>query len=365
MKIIIDSYIPYIKGTLDNVADVVYLSYKEITPDSVKNADALIIRTRTKCDAKLLDGSKVRFIASATIGYDHIDAKYCSDNNIRWTNAPGCNALSVVQYIASALSILANNNQAKLSNMTIGVVGVGAVGSKVAQLAEDFGMRVLLNDPPRARIEKGTSFASLAEICEEADIITFHTLLNVSGQDKTLHLADHHFFKSLKKKPVIINAARGEVIDTNALLSAMDAEMVADVVLDCWENEPDINRELLAKTTLATPHIAGYSADGKANAATHSVRAVSRFFSLGFDDWQVNDLPAPYGIDLSSVSNINRFFLDTYDIEKDSLQLKANPDAFEDLRSHYPFRREPKAYIGMMNDRLRNDFERKFKVFLK
>lgn len=363
MKIIIDSYIPYIQGVFDSVADVVYLPFAEITAENVRDADALIIRTRTRCDEKLLKGSKVKFIASATIGYDHIDAEYCRKNNIRWTNAPSCNALSVAQYLASALSFLAVKNNFELASKTIGIVGVGAVGSKVAELATSFGMRILLNDPPRARREKSTEFIPLTQICEEADIITFHTLLNLSGEDKTYHLADEQFFNSLKKKPVIINSARGEIIETQALLKAIQGEKVSDVILDCWENEPNADCKLLHKTTLATPHIAGYSADGKANAATYVVQSVSKFFSLGLDNWQVSSLPKPYPLDFSQTNDIYDFFLKTYDIEADSLLLKKSPETFENQRSNYLFRREPKAYFLMLNDDFRGSFEQRFKVF--
>lgn len=365
MKIIIDSYIPYIQGVLDSHAEVLYLPYKQITPEVVHDADALVVRTRTRCDEKLLAGSKVRFIASATIGYDHIDADYCRRHGITWTNAPGCNALSVAQYIASVFCYLSQKNGFELQGKTIGVVGVGAVGSKIAQLAASFGMRVLRNDPPRARREGDDTFVSLKTICEEADIITFHPLLNVTGEDATLHLADKCFFESLKKQPVIINAARGEIVDTKALLDAIRNKQVAEVVLDCWEDEPDIDRELLALTTLATPHIAGYSADGKANAATYSVRSLSRFFSLGLDNWVVPGLPEPYPLDFKNINNIQDFFLETYHVDQDSEHLKLSPESFEDLRSNYPFRREPKAYLNEVSETIKKELEDQFPVFLQ
>jgi erythronate-4-phosphate dehydrogenase len=364
LKIIIDTYIPYIKGVLEDVAEVEYMSYKQMTPASVADADALIVRTRTQCNKELLSGSKVQFIASATIGYDHIDANFCSNNGIRWTNAPGCNALSVAQYMASALSFLAQKNKFDLSTKTLGVIGVGAVGSKIAELAKSFGMRVLLNDPPRARKEGGEHFVTLADICKHADIISFHTLLNVNGEDKTMHLASDSFFEALERKPIIINASRGEIVNTSALLKAIDNRQVGDVVLDCWENEPDINQDLLFKTALATPHIAGYSAEGKANAATHSVRALSRYFGLGLDDWEVRDIPDAFDIDFSNTTDMLQFFLETYDIEADSMRMKFSPETFEKQRSHYPFRREPRAYLKQMNDELRRKLTGQFPLFL-
>lgn len=365
MKIIIDSYIPYIKGALDDVAEVVYLSHKQMTPDIVKDADALIVRTRTRCNEQLLHGSAVKFIASATIGYDHIDADYCRANNIKWTNAPGCNALSVAQYMSSALCLLAEKNNFDLRDKTIGIVGVGAVGSKIAKLCESFGMKVLLNDPPRVRKEKLTGFSSLSDICNEADIITFHTLLSTSGEDKTFHLADANFFDNLKNKPIIINASRGEVIDTTALIHAIDTQKVGDVILDVWENEPDIHLDLLHKTLIATPHIAGYSADGKANAAMQSVRSVSRHFGLNKDSWQPIELPDPLSIDFECETSISCFFQETYEIEADSMRLKFSPETFERQRSNYPFRREPKAYIKQMSEKFKANFMAQFGLFFE
>ncbi|VBB47956.1 Erythronate-4-phosphate dehydrogenase [uncultured Paludibacter sp.] len=358
MKILVDKYIPYIQGALDKSAEVTYLAYNEFTPETVKDADALIVRTRTRCNRQLLEQSNVKFIASATIGYDHIDGKFCDENNIKWTNAPGCNALSVAQYIASVLCFLSKKNNFDLRGKTIGIVGVGAVGSKIEKLAKSFGMNVLLNDPPRARKEGNVGFVQLKDICEKADIITFHTLLNMEGDDRTFHLGDENFFNSLKKKPIIINAARGEILDTNALLSAIKKEQVSDVVIDCWENEPNINLELLEKCTLATPHIAGYSADGKANAAMQSVHSISKFFNLGLEKWKPKDIPS---IPCISAEDICDFFLKTYNIQKDSETLKKSPETFEQQRSHYPFRREPKAYLKCLPE----GFLKQFHLFFE
>ncbi len=360
MKIIIDKHIPHIAGALEPVADVHYLAAAEMTPEAVRDAEALIIRTRTICNRELLEGSAVKFIATATIGYDHIDTNYCAENGIQWTNAPGCNALSVTQYMASAFFYLAGKNNFRPEVKTIGIVGVGEVGSRVAKLAEALGMQVLRNDPPRARKEGDSGFVSLETIAEQADIIAFHPFLHLEGADKSYHLANKTFFDSLKKRPIIINASRGEVIDGNALKQAIKEKRVGDVVLDCWENEPDIDTELLGLCTLATPHIAGYSADGKSNATRQSVQAVSRFFSLGLDNWIAPSLEAGFDIDFRDHS-IADFFLETYNIEADSLRLKASPETFEKQRSDYPFRREPKAYRGNCPE----GFEEKFGFFFE
>ena len=229
----------------------------------VKDADALIIRTRTRCNRELLEGSKVKFIATATIGFDHIDAEYCREADITWTNAPGCNSASVAQYLQSSLILLQTLKGINLPEVTIGIIGVGNVGSKVAKVAQELGMRVLLNDLPREDKEGKQGFSSLQTLAEECDILTFHVPLYKEGRYKTCHLADDAFFQSLKRKPVIINTSRGEIIETGALLNALDTGLVSDAIIDVWENEPAINLTLLDKVFLGTPHIAGYSADGK------------------------------------------------------------------------------------------------------
>ncbi|MHB9055566.1 MAG: 4-phosphoerythronate dehydrogenase PdxB [Paludibacteraceae bacterium] len=355
MKIIIDKNIPYIQGALEAVADIEYLTYREMNPDTVRDADALIIRTRTKCNQSLLEGSRVKFIATATIGYDHIDTGYCAENGIVWKNAPGCNSLSVAQYLASVLCLLSKERNCDLNTKTIGIVGVGNVGTKIEKLAKAFGMKVLLNDPPRARLEGNENFVTLNEIALKADIITFHPLLNKEGIDKTYHLADEIFFRSLKRKPIIINASRGEVVKAEALRRALKDGFVSEVVLDCWENEPTIDLELLHDTFISTPHIAGYSADGKANATTQSVQSVSKFFRLGLDNWQPAELPKGFDIDLRNES-IADFFLKTYDITADSSLLKSSPETFERQRSNYPVRREPKAYTENCPDEIEERF---------
>ncbi len=347
MKFVIDDKIPYIKGALEPFGEVVYISGPKTTPEVVKNADAIITRTRTICNEKLLSGSSVKFIATATIGYDHIDTSYCETAGISWTNSPGCNSKSVEQYIASALFVLSERKGFRLKGKTIGVVGVGQVGSKVARVCELFGMNVLLNDPPRARVEGNDKFCSLDYIKEHADIITLHVPLELQGEDATFHLADKKFFDSLSKKPIVFNSCRGEVFDTVAARQALKDEKVSGLVIDCWENEPDFDAELLSLVDLGTPHIAGYSKDGKANGTTMSVQAISRFFGLGIDDWKASDVELPDSIDifidgkgLSSEEIISKAVLSTYDIRMDDAALRKNPEFFEKIRGDYPVRRE-------------------------
>lgn len=351
MKIIIDDKIPYIKGVLEEVAQVVYLPGSKTTPEIVRDADAIITRTRTYCNEKLLSGSAVKFIATATIGYDHIDTDYCDKAGIKWTNAPGCNSKSVEQYIASTLMVLAERKKLNLSDICIGVVGVGNVGSKVANVCRLLGMKVLLNDPPRERAEGSGAFVSLQQIVDKADIITLHVPLNLKGEDATFHLGNEAFLSSLKRKPVLINSCRGEVIETNAVKEALKEGQLSGFVCDCWENEPDIDLELLGMTELATPHIAGYSKDGKATGTRMSVHAVSNYFGLGLNNWQPAgvELPAHPIIELNGTGMteqeiISKAILATYDIRDDDSLLRNNPALFEQLRGDYPTRREFPAY---------------------
>lgn len=356
MKVIIDDKIPYIKGALEPFAEVLYLPGKDTTPAVVKEADALITRTRTICNESLLKGSKVSFIATATIGFDHIDTAYCEQSGITWTNAPGCNAKSVEQYIASVLFVMAERKGWTLAGKTLGVVGVGQVGSKVARLASILGMKVLLNDPPRARVEGETGFCSLETVLAEADIITLHVPLNLQGEDATYHMADEAFFKRLGKKPMLINACRGEVMETKAAIEAVRQERLTGLVVDCWEFEPNPDPTLLSLVDLATPHIAGYSKDGKANGTSMSVQALSRFFNLGIDDWTATGVEVPEQTTLSLVGSspdgtllnnqelLAQAILSTYDIRKDDNDFRKEPHRFEALRGDYPLRREFPVY---------------------
>ena len=351
MKIIIDDKIPYIHGAFENVAEVIYLPGSETTSDVVKCADAIITRTRTICNEKLLADSSVKFIATATIGYDHIDTDYCDATGIKWTNAPGCNSKSVEQYIASALMVLQEEKKLPLKDLCIGIVGVGNVGSKVARICEIFGMKVLLNDPPRKRAEGDEQFVSLQQILNEADIITLHVPLNMKGENATFHLINYNFFSSLKRKPILINSCRGEVIETNAVKSALKKNQISGFICDCWENEPDIDAELLHKTEIATPHIAGYSKDGKATGTRMSVQAISKFFNLGLNDWEPSGIELPKnpeiiidGTNLTEQEIIAKAILHTYDVRNDDKLLRENPENFELQRGNYPVRREFSAF---------------------
>ncbi len=348
MKLIADKTIPYLRGILDSVADITYLSSEEFTPEHVRNADALIVRSIDKCTRELLQGSRVKLITSATIGFDHIDVRYCEQAGIVWKNAPGCNARSVAQYVLAALVARSLRLGDSLQGKTIGIVGVGHVGKELESLCRAYGMHVLLNDPPRAEIEGPSGFVSLETLASEADIVTFHTSLTREGRYPTFHLADGAFFSRLRKKPCFINAARGAVNDTSALLDAHRAGRIGDLVIDCWEGEPHINRLLLQHAYIATPHIAGFSADGKANGTRACLEQIASFFQL--DIPKLKDVvPPPLEqplIDMNRFTGyrVERAILSCFNPLLVDRMLRENPDRFEWFRANYPYPREFQAY---------------------
>ena len=338
MKIVVDDKIPYIRETICQLADeVVFLSGAAITAADVKDADVLVVRTRTRCDRQLLEGSKVKLVVTATIGYDHLDTQWLDVAGIHWTNCPGCNSGSVAQYVECSLLLLEQQKGLVLRQSTIGIVGCGHVGSKVKAVAERLGMQVLVCDPPleKANSQEPTanSYVSLDEIERRCDIITFHVPLTRKGQYATWHLADDDFFHRLSRVPYIINTSRGEVVDNKALLSAMEERRVRDAIIDVWEDEPHPDSVLLEKVFIGTPHIAGYSADGKVNADNMVIDAICQHFSLPHPGLIAPPkLPADFTYSGSP--------LDLYNPMEDSKKLKAASSRFEQLRNNYPLRRE-------------------------
>ena len=329
MKIVVDDKIPYIREKLALLADeLVCLPGAQIGPADVSDADALIVRTRTHCNEQLLKGSKVQLVVTATIGYDHIDTEYLRQAGISWTNCPGCNAGSVAQYVECSLLLLQRDRGLDLSHSTIGIVGCGHVGSKVEAMAHRLGMRVLVCDPPL-----GPTFVPLDTICREADVITFHVPLTDDGPYATRHMADADFFHRLARVPYIINTSRGSVVDNAALLQALQEQRVRDAIIDVWEGEPMLSLPLLERVFIGTPHIAGYSADGKANADNMVINALCRHFHLNH--------PGPVSAPtLPPDFHYTGCPLELYNPLEDSQRLKDDPTKFEFLRNHYPLRRE-------------------------
>lgn len=335
MKIVIDDKIPFIRGVFEPYADIVYLPGGQISPADVRDADALVIRTRTRCDAALLDGSSVRMIATATIGYDHIDMDYCRRHGIHVVTAAGCNARGVVQWVCAALLAMGVRPQ----GTTLGIVGVGNVGSAVRQVAENVGFSVICCDPPRqARGEKGTEkFVTLDELLRTADVVTTHVLLDGT----TRGMANASFFEKAKPGLVFLNSSRGEVVDEPALKTAIKSGVVSRAAIDVWDHEPGIDPELLDMAAVATPHIAGYSLQGKAMGTAMSVRSVASFFRLPIaPDWYPGGVPGQHprsGIIWAEIAaGMPRY----YDIQEDDAALRKNPERFEELRGDYRFREE-------------------------
>ncbi len=360
MKIVIDENIPFIKGVFEPWADVVYSPGHVIDAAMVADADALIVRTRTKCNSHLLSGSRVKIIASATIGFDHLDTRWLEAEGIKWVNAPGCNSGSVMQYIVTSLFYLASKYSLDLHSMTLGVVGVGNVGSKIAKAARIIGMKVLQNDPPRKRREGLKDFVPLEKILVESDILTLHVPLTMEGHDRTHYLINRENLLQLKKDCIVINSSRGEVVDNIALREALEKDAPGGAVLDVWEGEPEADRKLIGLADLATPHIAGYSVDGKANATINSVRHVSAELHIPLHDWLPGTLPLPANpvIDLNPFAARNTS-LDlagmavkhTYPIEEDDRLFRSNPEKFEFLRGNYRKRREFSSFSVKINEK--------------
>jgi erythronate-4-phosphate dehydrogenase len=351
IRIIADDKIPFLKGILDPFADITYLPGSLIGHHQLKEADALLVRTRTKCTEPLLKDTKVSFIGTATIGFDHIDTRYCENNNIFWTNAPGCNSSSVQQYIAAALLKMSEDFKFRLRDKTIGIIGVGNAGSKVEKFTRLLGMNVLLNDPPRARKEGNEHFVDLDTLFKESDIITIHVPLNIVGEDKTYQLINDISVRKMKKGVWLINTSRGEVAVTSCLKKALNAGKLRGVILDVWENEPDIDLELLDKAFLATPHIAGYSTDGKANGTAMIINALCEAFKLPVRNWYPDVIPQPHihEIAINAKSKdpeeiLREAVFHTYNITEDDIKLRFSPHDFEKQRGDYPVRREFTAF---------------------
>ena len=329
MRVVIDAAIPYIKGCLEPYSEVIYLPANEITADIVRCADALIIRTRTQCNKSLLEGSAVKFIATATIGTDHIDHDYCAAHNIKVCSAPGCNARGVLQWVAATLRHITISDKRTPESYTLGVVGVGNVGSLVSEYARHWGFKVLECDPPR-QAREGGDFHTIEEIAKRCDIITLHTPLDCT----TRHLVDNAIIDIIRPNAIIINASRGEVVNNSAVANSNHR-----YIFDVWESEPNIAQEVLQRATLATPHIAGYSVQGKANATSMVVNALAHHFGLPLTEWYPESVErtTPRLISWSELcETISKYC----DIEKESLSLKNSPQNFELMRNNYNYREE-------------------------
>lgn len=341
MKIVADGAVPFLEGVFEPYAEVKYMRGSDMRRSDVADADALIVRTRTRCDASLLEGSRVRMIASATIGSDHIDAAYCRTHGIKTATAAGCNAGAVLQWVAAALAETLRSAGRSPQGLTLGIIGVGNVGRLVREAAAVWGFTVLCSDPPRESAEglgRADGFVPLAELARRADIVTLHVPLTRTGPCPTYRMADREFFGLLRPGCTVLNSSRGDAADPEALTEAAACGRCM-CVIDTWPGEPDIDRRLLEAAALATPHIAGYSVQGKARGTQAAVRAVARHFGLPPTDWSPQNVRSaerrliPWQELCGTVRNY-------FDIAAETALLKSAPDSFERRRENYPYREE-------------------------
>ena len=354
MKIVADANIPFVEECFSSIGEVTIVGGREITPGVVADADVLLVRSITPVDENLLAGSKVRFVGTATIGFDHVDIDYLGRSNIGFASAPGSNANSAAEYVIAGLLDIGQRYALDLEDRSIGIIGVGNVGSRVAKKCAAMGMVVYLNDPPLQRQTGDAKYLPLEKLFD-CDFITFHTPLTFEGRDKTYHLADEKFFKSLQQRCVFINASRGGVVDSSALKSAIRAGRLRAVVLDVWENEPNIDIELLKIVDLGTPHIAGYSPDGKIAGMIMIYKAACEYFAVK-PKFDLEDfLPGPAVSELKvnpKITNDQDVLLSSvqkiYRVDKDDTRLRRVLDKpaenrgehFDNLRKNYSIRRE-------------------------
>jgi len=350
MNLIIDENIAFAKEAFSNFGNTELVDGRSLTNKVVKNADVLIVRSITRVDEELLKNIKVRFIGTATIGTDHIDLDYIQSKNIAFADAKGCNADSVAEYIFTALLKIASVKKISLKGKTIGVAGIGNIGSRIVKLAKSLGMEVLKNDPPLERMGIGKNYVSLDDILK-ADIITFHVPLSFEGVDKTFHLLNENYLQKIKRDAILINTSRGAIFNNTALLNE-SVKKGFELILDVWEGEPSININLLNITKIATPHIAGYSFEGKVNGTKMIYDALCKFLDIK-PTWRPK-LPAVENTDLilsdsnSNEEKLYNLLSSIYNIEKDDSGLREiskykfneQTDYFDMLRKGYPVRRE-------------------------
>ncbi len=353
MKIIADENIPYVKEVFSSLGRIRCVSGRSMHRDLLRDADVLLVRSITRVDANLLEGANVRFVGTATIGTDHIDEDYLQSREIAFAGAAGSNANSVAEYVITALLVLAQQNGWNLQDKTLGIVGVGNIGSRVETMAQALGLNILLNDPPLLRQTGNSRFVELSKVLE-ADFITLHVPLTRTGLDPTYHVFDEATLQQLNGQTVLINTSRGAVVDNPALNAQLATNALGPTVLDVWEDEPDINSDLLERVAIATPHIAGYSLDGKANGAAMLYERLCRFLEIAPQVEIQNLLPPPVVPELtldaeqSDQQILTQAMTAIYDILRDDRQLRQithqPPDQrgklFDQLRKNYPIRRE-------------------------
>ncbi|MEJ4044987.1 4-phosphoerythronate dehydrogenase PdxB [Erwinia sp. SLM-02] len=348
MKILVDENMPYARELFSRTGTVVAVPGRPIPAAELDDADGLMVRSVTKVNAALLDGKPVKFVGTATAGTDHIDEEYLSQQDIAFSAAPGCNAIAVVEYVFSALLLLAERDGFLLKDRTVGIVGVGNVGGRLQARLEALGIRTLLCDPPRADRGDAGEFLPLSTLVAEADVLTFHTPLFKQGPYQTLHIADEALLRALKPGAILINACRGPVVDNAALLKVLEQRDDLSVVLDVWEPEPELSLPLLDKVDIATAHIAGYTLEGKARGTTQVFEAWTQFIGQPQQVSLDTLLPAPEFGTITLRGELDQPTLKrlvhlVYDVRRDDAPLRhvaAIPGEFDRLRKNYLERRE-------------------------
>jgi len=383
MKFVLDERIPFLPEALEQLGEVVRISGSAIRKEHLHNADALFVRTRTFCNAELLQGTSVKFVGTATVGTDHLDIPWLEQNHIHWASAPGCNAAGVVQYVLSVLMLYCRQNARKPQDTKLGLIGVGQVGSRLCKAARNIGFQVLLCDPPRARFESETRgqhqdkvenkheelFLSHEELINQSDIVSIHVPLNCEGDYPTCHLLQEQWLEQRSTPLYLINTSRGPVVEEKLLLKELQNKRIVPLALDVWEFEPEIAPLLLEKTQITTPHIAGYTLEGKWRGAW----MVWDSFVNVCSDPGANGLNTPTPIDKHNFPQLPglatklpltpevqsaslspeqwfELLLSYYDPRRDSQALKDHPEHFEQLRSEYDFRREYPEWLQAIMD---------------
>jgi len=348
VKILVDENMPYARELFSRTGDVVAVPGRPVPQTELDDADGLMVRSVTKVNAELLNGKPVKFVGTATAGTDHIDEAFLQQQGIAFSAAPGCNAIAVVEYVFSALLLLAERDGFALKDRTVGIVGVGNVGGRLQARLAALGIRTLLCDPPRADRGDEGDFLPLSQLVAEADILTFHTPLFKQGAYKTLHLADEALLRALKPNAILINACRGPVVDNQALLKVLETRRDLSVVLDVWEPEPELSLPLLEKVDIATAHIAGYTLEGKARGTTQVFEAWTQFLGNPQQVALETLLPAPEFGQITLRGELDQPTLKrlvhlVYDVRRDDAPLRkvaAVPGEFDRLRKNYLERRE-------------------------
>jgi erythronate-4-phosphate dehydrogenase len=355
MKIAADENIPFVNQAFSPLGRVVTASGRSFNSEFLSDADMLLVRSITPVNANLLDGTPVRFVGTATIGTDHVDVEYLRKHGIAFASAPGSNSNSVAEYVLVVLLIFAERFKFRLASKTIGVVGVGNVGSKVAHKCASVGMKVLLNDPPLARETRNPVYRPLDEILEQCDIITVHVPLTKDPPDPTVHMLSREFIKRMKPGSILINTSRGSVHDTFALIEAKKSGKLLALYLDVWEKEPSCDLDLLRVADFGTPHICGYSADGKVAGAAMIQHAACDWMKSRAH-WKPRKDIVPIAVSRLEVDDCNahpedllrKLTLSVYDIRQDDAKMREmlkqptplRGHTFDRLRKEYPVRRE-------------------------